>query len=545
MPTAICRTLGGLVPTFDSATGAYLGAGFLIALVMVAGRTLARRTGIPYPVFLVVAGVAAGFVPRLGTIRLDPTVVFLGFLPPLVYHAGIVTSPRELRAHALPIGLGALGLVLATTFAVTGLAAATVPALGWSGAFVLGAVVAPTDPVAATSVFGRLGVPPQVTTVLEGEGLVNDGVALALFSIGVAAVASPTSFAGGLLDFVKVAGGGTVFGLALGWLVARVRRPLRDTASQIVVSLVVPFAAYLPADALGLSGVLAALATGLVLGQRPLGLDPSGHIRISEFWEVLVFLLESVLFVLIGLQLHHLLPAVGALPAGEVGLLAGLTVGAVVVVRMVWWLAIPTLRWRPDRGRLDTGGVPVAERVALGWSGLRGAISLAAALSVPVAVSGRRFPGRDLIVFTTFCVILATLVGQGTTLPALLRRFGMCENEVEQRQRAVAHRRCAETALRLLDELAADDRISDEDAGVLRERYERRIEQARAVLEDDGSGGRPAPTGRALPRRGVERRLLGAQREALQKMHRQGEITFSVMRGVRRELDLEHARLDR
>lgn len=208
MPTAIPGTLGGPIPGFDSVTGSYLAAGLVVAVAMVASRTLARRTGLPYPVFLVVAGVAAGFLPGMGDVALDPRVVFLGFLPPLVYHAGIVTSPRELRAHALPIGLGALGLVLATTFAVAGLAWATVPVLGWAGAFVLGAVVAPTDPVAATSVFGRLGVPPGVTTVLEGEGLVNDGVALALFSIGVAAVVSPTSLAGGLLAFVRWPEGG-------------------------------------------------------------------------------------------------------------------------------------------------------------------------------------------------------------------------------------------------------------------------------------------------------------------------------------------------
>lgn len=546
MPTAIPGTLGGPIPGFDSVTGSYLAAGLVVAVAMVASRTLARRTGLPYPVFLVVAGVAAGFLPGMGDVALDPRVVFLGFLPPLVYHAGIVTSPRELRAHALPIGLGALGLVLATTFAVAGLAWATVPVLGWAGAFVLGAVVAPTDPVAATSVFGRLGVPPGVTTVLEGEGLVNDGVALALFSIGVAAVVSPTSLAGGLLAFVKVAGGGTAFGLALGWVAAHVRRPIRDPAAQIVVSLLVPFVAYLPADALGLSGVLAALATGLVVGQRPTGLDPSGHIRMTEFWQVLVFLLESVLFVLIGMQLRRLVAAVGAYRPSEVALLAGLTVAGVVVVRMLWWLALPTLRWLPERRRIDTGGVPIAERVTLGWSGLRGAISLAAALSVPAVVSGHRFPGRDLIVFTTFCVVVATLVGQGTTLPVLLRRLGLCSSAVEQRQRAVARRHCSEAALRLLDELASQDKIDDADAAALRQRYERRIEQAREFLDDERdqrARGRP-PTGPQVPLAEVERRLLAAQRVALRAMHGQGEITFSVMRGMQRQLDLEHARLD-
>lgn len=537
----ISGSLGTLIPGFDPVTGSYLGAGLAIAVVVVASRTLARRSGIPYPAFLVVAGAAVSFVPHMGNIVLEPRVVFLGFLPPLVYHAGLVTSPRELRANALPVGLGALGLVLATTFAVAGLAWAVVPALGWVGAFVLGAVVAPTDPVAATSVFNRLGVPPHVTTILEGESLVNDGVALALFSIGVAAVATPTRLGGGVLEFVRVAGGGAALGLVVGWLAGRVRRPIRDTASQIVVSLLVPFAAYLPADALGLSGVLATLATGLVLSQRPTALEPSGHIRMAEFWQVLVFLLESVLFVLVGLQLRNLLSAISGYPSGEVALLAALSVAAVVVVRLTWWLAIPTLRWRPEGRLLDTGEVPRPERVALGWSGLRGAISLAAALSVPPVVSGHHFPGRALIVFTTFCVIMATLVGQGTTLPILLQRLGICGSEVEQRQRSLAERRCSEAALRVLDELSADEKISDTVAELLRERYERRLERARLLVEGEEDGAQQS----ALPLRTVERRLLAVQYAVLTDMHRQGEIGFNVLRNVRRELDLEHARFER
>lgn len=534
-------SLGTLIPGFDPVTGSYLGAGLAIALVVVASRTLARRTGIPYPAFLVVAGAAVSFVPHMGTIVLEPQVVFLGFLPPLVYHAGLVTSPRELRANALPVGLGALGLVFATTFAVAGLAWAVAPALGWVGAFVLGAVVAPTDPVAATSVFNRLGVPPHVATILEGESLVNDGIALALFSIGVAAVATPTSLGGGLVEFLRVAGGGTAFGLIVGWLAAHIRRPIRDPASQIVVSLLVPFAAYLPADALGLSGVLATLATGLVLSQRPTALEPSGHIRMAEFWQVLVFLLESVLFVLVGLQLRHLLSAIGGYPSGEVAALAGLSVVAVMVVRLAWWLAIPTLRWRPEGRLLDTGEVPRTERLALGWSGLRGAISLAAALSVPAVVSGHHFPGRELIVFTTFCVIMATLVGQGTTLPILLQRLAICGSEVEQRQRSLAERHCSEAALRMLDELSADEKITDTIAELLRERYERRLERARLLIEGEENNADES----ALPLRTVERRLLAVQHAVLQDMHRQGEISFNVLRNVRRELDLEHARFER
>ncbi len=532
------RLLSALAPGLGPATGYYLGAGFAIAVVVVASRTLSRRTGLPYPVFLVVAGAAAGFLPHMGRIALDPQVVFLGFLPPLVFHAGLLTSPRELRANALPIALGAFGLVLATTFAVAGVAVGVVPSLGWAGAVVLGAIVAPTDPVAATSVMARLSAPPGVTTILEGESLVNDGIALALFSLGLAALAAPTSPAAGLVSFLRIAGGGTAFGIAVGVAAGRLQRVLRDASSRTVVSLIIPFAAYLPADALGLSGVLATLAAGLVVGPRATaGLEPAGRIRIADFWQVLVFLLESVLFVLVGLQLRRLVDGLRPDEVGSVALLAGSAVATVVVLRLVWWLAVPTIRWRPEGRLLDTGSMPRRERLVLGWSGLRGAISLAAALSVPASVSGHSFPGRDLVVFTTFCVIVATLVGQGTTLGWLLKRLGVVGSELEGRQRAMAERRCAEAALRLLDRLVAEEQVGDETAEWLRERYERRLARARLLAGDDEE---EDTTPARLP--GLERRLLGVQVQTLQQLHRQGEITNGVMRVVRRELDLEHAR---
>lgn len=521
-------------------TGSLLVAGFIIGAAVVGARALSQRLELPYPVFLVIAGAAVSFLPGIPVLRLEPRVVFLGFLPPLVYHAGLVTSPRELRANAMPIGLGALGLVLATTFAVAGAAWAATPSLGWGAAFVLGAVVAPTDPVAATSVFNRLGGPPKMTAILEGEGLVNDGVALALFALGVSALSSPTSLGAGLLAFVKVAGGGTGFGLAVGWLAARVRRPLRDPSSQIVVSLLLPYVAYLPADALGLSGVLATLTTGLVLSQQPVaGLEPSGRIRVAEFWEVLVFLLESVLFVLVGVQLRRIVDAISVYPPSDIALVAGLSVTVVIAIRMIWWAAVPTLRWRPEGRILDTGAVPWQQRALLGWSGLRGAISLAAALSVPTAIDGRSFPARDLIIFAAFCVIAVSLIGQGATLPWLLRRLSLADNETTRHQHLLADRRCAEAALRRLDQLVADQTISEAVAETARGLYERRLERAR-----DNPSGQPETHGGQLPLVAVQHQLLAAQHEVLRELHRRGEISFAVMRQVRRELDLEQASLE-
>lgn len=514
--------------------------GLAAGVVVVASRTLARRSGVPYPVFLVVAGALVSLLPGVPVVTLDPRLVFLGLLPPLVYHAGVVTSPRELRANALPVGLSALGLVLATTFAVAAAAWGTGTGIGWGAAFVLGTVVAPTDPVASTSVLERLGGPPHVTTILEGESLVNDGVALSLFAIAVTSVSSSTGVGGGFVDFVRVAVGGTVFGLAVGMLFSRLRRPLRDPASQVVVSLFVPYVAYLPANALGLSGVLATLTTGLLLGQRPAGrLSPAGRLRIGDFWQVLVFLLESVLFVLVGMQLRHVVAGIHQQSAGRLALITGVTVGAAVVVRLAWWLALPTIRWRPEGRLLDTGEVPFQERLVLGWTGLRGAISLAAALSVPTVAAGRPFPDRGVIIFATFCVIVVTMAGQGTTLPWLLRRLSLVGSEVHRHQHALADRRCAEAALRKLDELVAAEEVSDAVADGLRDLYERRLQR----LEDEWGEEVGAGKG-GLSWGDAYRQLLGVQRQVLTALHSQGQISFSVMRQVDRELDLEQARLE-
>jgi Na+/H+ antiporter len=517
-------------------TTSLLAGGLIAGAVVVACRAISARSGLPYPVFLVVAGAGISFIPRIPQFHLDPKVVFLGFLPPLVYHAGLVTSPRELRANARPIGLSSLGLVLATAFAVGGAAWATGAHLSWTDAFILGAVVSPTDPVAAISVLNRLGGPPKITTILEGESLVNDGIALVLFSLGTAALVRPTGVAGGVLDFVRVAGGGTVFGLVVGLLAARVRRPLRDTPSQIVVSLLIPFLAYLPADALGLSGVLATLTAGLVLGQSTVsGLVPAGRLRVAEFWEVLVFLLESVLFVLVGFQLRSVLRSLSGLASSEIVGLTVLTVVIVVVVRLVWWLAVPTLRWRPEGRIVDTGGVPWQERLVLGWSGLRGALSLAAALSIPFQVHARAYRARDLVIFVTFSVVVLTLVGQGTSMPWLLRATGLAGSIEERQQRVLALRRCVEAALRGLDELAAQQEVSDGLAETLRSLYERRLDRVRS------NQGTAPEAGDSLPE--VQRRLLAVQQGVLRQLHQDGEISFTVMRQVRRELDLEHASL--
>jgi Na+/H+ antiporter len=510
---------------------------FLVALiaasVIVVGRSLSRRLGLPHPIFLVVLGAVFSVIPDVPTIRLDPNVVFLVILPPLVYRAGTVTSPRELRDNSMPIALSALGLVLVTAFAVAGLAQLAVTDLGWAAAVVLGACVAPTDPVSATSILARMGAPGRIVTILEGEGLVNDGIALTLFGVGISALTAPTGAASALLDFVKVTVGGAAFGLAVGYVMARVRRPWHDARIDVVLSLTIPYLAYEGADALGLSGILSAVVAGIYIGQAAVsGWEPAVRIQAETFWDTATFILEAWLFVLLGLQFRSVVAQTASYPTAEVVGVAVATVGAVVVIRMVWQLLIPSLRWRPEGRLIDTGPLSRGERIVLGWSGLRGAISLAAALSIPATVGGHPFPDRSLVLFATFCVVVTTLLVQGTTLSWVIRRTHTEASAAEQRQLSLAYRYSLQAAMGRLAELAETDGIPEDSLELLNRSYEQRLERATAGLEDQAPSGAPSF-------QDLQRDLIRVRRHALVELHDRGEIGYAAFRTALYDLDLE------
>ncbi|HET9289856.1 MAG TPA: Na+/H+ antiporter, partial [Actinomycetes bacterium] len=394
----------------------------LALMVAVAGLSvLARVVGVPYPILLVLGGLVLGFVPGMPLVELPPELVLVVFLPPLLYWAGFFSSPRDLRAEARPISLAAVGLVLATAAAVAVAAHAVVDGLSWPAAFALGAIVSPTDPLAATAIARRLGVPRRLITVLEGESLVNDATALVTYRVAVAAAVSGSFVAWQAgLRFLVGATGGALVGLLVGWLVAEVRRRLDDPVVEIVVSVVTGYLAYLPAELLGVSGVLAAVTAGLYVGWRaPELASPSTRLLGFSFWEVLVYLANAVLFILVGLQLRPILEGLDG-TAVAVLLAQGALISAVVVgVRLAWGFSVPYLVRLLDRRPSQVmRRVGAKGRLLLGWSGMRGAVSLAAALALPLD-----FPLRNLILFLTFSVILATLVLQGLTLPTLIRRL--------------------------------------------------------------------------------------------------------------------------
>src|SRR5437868_11266634 len=394
----------------------------IAALVLVA-----RKIAVPYPVLLVLGGLALSVIPGLPQMRLQPDVVFYFFLPALIYPAALFTSWRDFRRNLRPILLLAIGLVLFTIVAIACVAHWLIPALPWAAAFALGAIVSPPDAVAAASVIQRLGVPHRIEVILEGESLVNDATALVALQFAIAALTTGSlSIAGATARFLWVSIGGVAFGLLVGVVIRWVQRRLDDPPVQITISLLTPFVAYLPAEYLHLSGILATVAAGIYLGwHSPLMVGARTRLQASAFWEMVSFLLNGFVFITIGLQLRGILHELESTSLTTVIVDALLISAAVVLVRIVWIFPaayLPRFLFRSVRRRDPYPGW--RNVVIVAWSGMRGVISLAAAFALPFTLpDGSPFPGRSYILFFTFCVILTTLVFQGLTLPLIIRKL--------------------------------------------------------------------------------------------------------------------------
>jgi monovalent cation/hydrogen antiporter len=514
--------------------------GLVLAAAVLAG--IARALSIAYPVALILGGLGLGFVPGLPAPRLDPDLVFLIFLPPLVYSAAFTSSTRALRKNVRPIGLLATGLVLATMAAV-GAAAHLLAGLPWGPAFVLGAVLAPTDPVAATAVLGRLGAPQRIGTILEGEALINDGTGLTVYKIAVAAVVGGTFGVGdSLLRFVTTAAGGVAIGLLAGWLSSEVRRRIEEPTIEISVSLLTAYLAYLPADRVGASGILAAVAAGLVVGHRSATvLSATTRLQTLGFWEVVTFLLDSVLFLLIGLQFPSILADLGAPSPWRALLDVAIVIGALAVVRLAWMFGVSgAVRLLDRRGRAEPPVSP-RERLVLGVCGMRGAVSLAAVLAVPLTVeTGAAFPDRARIIFLTYCAILVTLVVPALGLPALLRRLGLASSGRDREREVRARIEMAHAALAKIEEAAEHDDAEERELREVRHRYRARIERLEPELDEDGRD--EAAAASATVRR-LRRAAVDAERRRLGQLRRDQSIGVDVERRLERELDLEESRL--
>ncbi len=517
--------------------------GLLVAVAALSA--LARRLSVPYPIVLVIGGALFGFVPGLPEVKLDPDVVLVVFLPPLLYSTAFFTNFGDLRRDLRSISFTSIGLVLATMCAVALAAHELIPGLPWEAAFVLGAIVSPTDPLAGAMIMRRLGLPRRQVSIVEGEGLFNDATALVAFRVAVAAVVGGSfSLAEAGMDFVFAAAGGVAIGLVTGWIVAEIRKRTEDPQVSITISLLTGYAAFIPANAIGASGVLAAVTAGIYMGIRgPSIIAPRTRLQGIFVWEILDFLINAVLFVLVGLQLRAV---VDSLSGYSVGSLAGyaLAISAVVVgTRLAWAFTMPylirALDRRPSQRARRVGAGP---RLVVAWSGMRGAVSLAAALAIPLTTdAGAPFPYRDLIIFLTFAVIFFTLVAQGLSLPALIQAVGVTRDGSEESEELRARLVATKAALDQLDELAKEDWTRDDTVDRMRAMYDyrkRRFAARAGKIEDDGY------EDRSLAYQRMVQAVLAAQRDTLIRMRGNGEISNEVMNRIIRELDLEESRLE-
>ena len=505
----------------------------VIALLVVVATiaTLARRIGVPSPILMVLGGIGIGFIPGLPPVQLQPDVVFLIFLPPLLYVAAVFAPVRDYKANARAIGLLAVGLVLATAGAVAAAARALIPSLGWPEAFALGAIVAPPDAVAATSILQRVGVPRRIVAILEGESLLNDATALVSYRLAVVAALSGTfAPASAVASFLVVGAGGVAIGLAVGWAAAQIRIRLHDTSVGITVSILTPFAAYLTAERLGVSGVLATVVAGLFVGRRLGRLSSEQRVTGGAVWQMITFLLTGLLFTLVGLQLPAVLRSLEGVRPDEL-LAVGLIVSLVVIAtRFAWLLPMAFLpRWLGGPAER-----PSARAVAVvGWAGLRGAVSLAAALALPIG-----FPERDLLIFITFTVIMVTLVGQGLTLSAVARRLGVVASQDVGHEQAHARAATAEAALALMSDLRTRWPGHAELVDRLQAEYEHRVQHE----EVQHSGELGEADREQFEHRQIRQELIEAERQAAHEMYGRAAITESVLRALERDLDLDELR---
>jgi CPA1 family monovalent cation:H+ antiporter len=508
----------------------------LIAALLTAmlGLLVAAYTlRIPYPILLVLGGLALGFIPGVPDVHLDPRLVLVGILPPLLYATAYYTPLREIRNVARSVSSLAFGLVLATMLAIAAVAHYSI-GLPWNVAFVLGAIVSPTDPVAATAIATRIGLPRRLVVLIEGEGLLNDATALVAYRFAVAAVVSGTfSLAHATAEFAWSVAGGVGVGLAVGFVIRQVRRRLNDAPTEIAIALFSGYLAYLPAEALHVSAVLAAVSVGVYVGwYTPELTNAQTRLQGAAVWEIVTFVVNALLFTVVGLQLQTIVHSIHNHSLATLIGWGALVSGAVIGVRLVWAFVLMYVR-SPLGPRPNPRAIGV-----VAWTGTRGGVTLAAALALPLTTdAGSPFPDRNLVVFLAFCVIVATLVVQGLTLQPLVRVLDLPQGD-DSDQETEARLYATQAALDRLDALSAEDWVRRESVERLRDMYGYRQNKLAAYRDDAPKVDRHQQDFARL-----RRELLDAEREALLELRRRGELDDAVLQRVRRDLDLDETRL--
>jgi Na+/H+ antiporter len=520
----------------------------LVVLLFVAAAVavVAARSKIPPAILLVLTGVILALVPGLPSLELAPELVLLLVLPPLVYDSAVAMSWREFRFNLRPISLLAVGCVVFTTGAV---AAATHWLLHfpWPVGFLLGAIVSPPDAVAPLSIARRMQIPRRILVVLEGEGLANDATALILYRFAIAAVSTGLfSLEQAVGTFAAIVVGEILWGIGVGWLMLRLRRWVKDPRIELTLSMVTPFLAYWPPEHLGGSGVLATVTAGLYISWNGLRLiSAATRLQGIFFWDFFIYLLEGMVFLITGLQARTLIARIGAYSASELAASAAVVAAVVIIARFVWMYPATYLpRWLFPRLRRRDPSPPWQWPFALAFTGVRGIVSLAAALAIPFATAaGEPFPDRDLTLFLTFSVILVTLVGQGLMLPSVIRALGLAnagrrERAHERAEEQQARRAAIAAALERLDQLADERGLSEELVRPLRARHRERLRHAEK--RGDGDDGHRKLTELHDE---IESLLVDAERQHVNELFRQGELNDEARRRIERELDLREANL--
>ena len=527
----------------------------LIVVALFAG--MAKRLNVPYPILLVLAGLGISLVPHVPRVPLNPDLVFNVLLPPLLYAAAWQTNWREFQRNIVSISMLAVGLVGFTVLGIAFFADHFITALDFKSGFLLGAVVAATDAVAATSIARSLGLSPRVTGLLEGESLLNDATGLLALEFGLALLLNGTapSVAEGSLRLIWLIAGGIGTGLLLGYIMTFVERWIEEGPLEMAVSIIVPYVAYLAAEQVRASAVLAVVACGLFLSRRSTGfLTASARLEIMSAWKALDFMLNGIVFVLIGLQLPYILAGIRGFSVWTL-----LSYGAVfslmlIILRMIWIFpgAYASAWIRRIVFRTATATAPTNKNIfVVGWTGMRGVVSLAAALSLPTTLSdGTPFEQRNLILFLTFSIIFVTLVVQGLTLPPLIRRLGVGGNVEEQQEELTARFRVLSAAIASIEELRAGAEEPElHDMDDLLHRYKHRLEAITVFDRLSHSPGSPdeqthASSERHLRRSDLIRLAIAVERRTLLEMRDEGSAGDDVLRRLERELDLTETRYE-
>jgi CPA1 family monovalent cation:H+ antiporter len=519
-----------------------------LLVLLVAATVLARRISFPAPLLYVPVGMAVSYIPGVPKISAHPDLILHVFLPLLIYATAINVPWRQFRANLRPIGSLAIGLVIFTTAGVAVIAHAIVPGLSWAAAFALGAIISPPDEVAAAAVLARLPVPKRISVILQGEGLVNDVAALTIFRFAVlAAVAGSFSFAHAGLYFFEVLVGGALYGYAVGWGALKIRAYLDDPRLETTVSLVTPFIAYLGPEYFGATGVLATAVAGLVVNARgPTMISAETRLHIAPIWAMVDYWLNGILFLILGLQFRSVLAAVPG-EAMRQNLTVALAIGlAAIVLRFVWvYVVVYTpMLWQPEP---DETGKPQGSHIFMvSWTGMRGAISLAAALSLPRTLpDGAAFPQRELIIFVTFAVIVLTLVVQGGSLPFLIRALGLdregkAERNDETHREYEARIKTLDAGIKRVEELVKAGRVPPAFASL----YKRELRERKQSFERHGAASGDKQS-RSLAKSELKAMMEAteAQREELLRLRHEGKIDDEILHRIERDLDEAELRL--